>query len=81
MSDSRRSYLSGTQGHLGVLGPAELGELVQDLRELVGQRGVLPAELVLDQGKRHSVWRQAVFTDTGWISTNVIKETSSIILP
>ena len=49
LSDSRRSHLSGAQGHLGVLSPAELGELVQDQRELIGQRGVLPAELVLDQ--------------------------------
>ena len=49
LTDSRKSHLSGAQGHLGVLGPAELGELVQDQRELVGQRGVLPAKLVLDQ--------------------------------
>jgi len=39
--------LPGSQSHFGVLGLAELRQLLEDGRQLVRQRGVTAAELVL----------------------------------
>lgn len=41
------THLSGTQGYLGVLHLAELGQFIQDGHQLVSQGGVTPTQLVL----------------------------------
>lgn len=49
------SYLARSQGHLGVGGLAELGQLGQDGHQLVCQRGIPPTQLVLQRHRQGGV--------------------------
>lgn len=47
--------LPGSQGHFGVLGLAELRQLVEDGCQLICQRGVTATELVLQSTHHHGL--------------------------